>query len=170
MSNKTKGTSKLATWEALGAALNRKVVAPSGFAYVIRPPILEHYKVGDLPPTLMRLELLSGAEKMAYLERLEDDDLKEAMGGNKVQADGLVRAILVEPEVAPGEEGEKQLDQLPSVDYEWLTQVALRNTDVDAEGTPIYGTEPLSRLEPFREDAGSDAVHTSSPGREGAVA
>lgn len=157
---------KKATWEALKAVRVREVVAPSGFVYKIKPPIIEHYAAeGHMPASLQRIELLSGEAKVDYVRSLSDEDLRDQAAGSREGMDGLIRAILVEPAVTPGEEGDEQISQIPSPDYNFLTLVAMRQLDVDAAGNPIYGTEPLRRLEPFRGERDGHA-----DGADGAAA
>ena len=127
---------------------SRAVTAPgpSGLVYTLRPLNMERYALaGGLPASLRELAL-KGAEGVAEVLGGTQEVIEERGGELADYLDGLVRQVVVEPDLR-----DFDLDELPPVDYRWLVAVALGEMVYDGEGHRLWGREPLTSFATFRD-------------------
>jgi hypothetical protein len=155
-------TPKIATLADIKKGRSIVATAPSGHAYRIRPLNMERYALaGGLPPQLRQMAM-KGAEGINALLGADDEALEAHGSEARDYMDGLVRQVIVEPdlskfELVENEDGSKakvyevDLDELPPVDYRWAANIALGEEDRDGEGRRLWGREPLSVWDTFRD-------------------
>lgn len=127
---------------------SRNVTAPgpSGLVYTLRPMNMERYALsGGLPASLRELAL-KGAQGVAEVLGGTQDVIEDRGGEVASYLDGLVRQVVVAPDLT-----DFDLDELPPVDYRWLVAVALGEMVYDGEGKRLWGREPLSAYQAFRD-------------------
>ncbi len=129
------------------------ITLPSGMRVKIRIPNLTALIQNDVIPERLRAvavqeALNPGAPLVAPAPQAEQP--AEQMGGDTVKQlyelyEFLVCEMVVEPTITKDD-----LDELPQLDLDMLTQFALRERDMDAAGIRL-GIEPISRWEVFRQ-------------------
>lgn len=138
--------------DAIRAARNVTAPGPSGIPYTIRPLNMERYALaGGLPASLRDLAL-KGAEGLAEVLGGPQEVLDERGGEIIDYLDGLVRQVVVSPDLT-----DVDMDELPPVDYRWLVAVAMGEMIHDGEGKRLWGREPLSAYRAFRDFHGCAA-------------
>jgi hypothetical protein len=134
---------------------------PSGLNYkIIRLGRAQAALAGKLTTELKRAALRE-AQKMARsgggpaqaqkaaLSVIDADQLEELEKEERETAKRLILATVVEPPLSDEDlEGEDPF--VPTVDQDWLEQVATGQTDEDGQGRRLWGPEPLSQLARFR--------------------
>lgn len=145
--------------EGSGAWKNRAlhtITLPSGQVVRIRIPNLTLLIKNDVLPERLR--------QVAVQEALNPGGplVQPGQAGEAVTVDTetvkqlydlyefLVVEMLVDPEITAGD-----LPDLPQLDLDMLTQIAIRERDVDAAGIRL-GIEPVSRWEVFRQQHNCD--------------
>jgi hypothetical protein len=147
---------KAATLDELRSRREILITVPSGARLLIRPLNLErHALAGGLPGGLRKIAAM--ARDSTGVNRVLEQVTEESPNGEaselavetRTYLDGLIRQMVVEPELP----AEVDLDEIfQPVDYHFLLQIAMRERDLDAEGRYLWGAEPLSRWETFREE------------------
>ena len=98
---------------------SREIVAPgpSSHVYKIRPLNLERHALAGGLPSSLRSIALAGAEGANRLFAGDDGQLAEQGEEVRGYLDGLVRQVIVEPQLC-----EDELEFLPPVDYRWALE------------------------------------------------
>lgn len=142
----------VASIDQIRAARSVTAPGPSGLEYTIRPLNMERYALaGGLPASLRELAL-KGAEGVTEILGGSQDLLDQRGPEIITYLDGLVRQVVVDPDLA-----DVDLDELPPVDYRWLVAVAMGEMVHDGEGKRLWGREPLSAFSAFRDFHGCAA-------------
>ena len=136
----------VASLDDIRGARNVTAPGPSGLVYTLRPVNMERYALaGGLPASLRELAL-KGAQGVAEVLAGTQEVIEERGGVVGDYLDGLVRQVVVEPDLR-----DFDLEELPPVDYRWLVAVALGEMVYDGEGRRLWGREPLTSFATFRE-------------------
>lgn len=136
----------VATLDDIRAARTVTAPGPSGLEYTIRPLNMERYALAGGLPASLREIALKGAEGVQEILTGSTDVLDERGPEIISYLDGLVRQVVVEPDLT-----DVALDELPPVDYRWLVAVAMGEMVYDGEGKRLWGREPLSAFTAFRD-------------------
>lgn len=148
---------------------------PSGAVYRLRQINLQRHALsGGLPAQLIQVAMEGQEAIGAMFEQMArgaDGDADQAPIRDYL--DNLVIASVIEPVLGKddlGDPGKLDDDALvPAVDYEWIVSVAFRESDVDAEGRRLWGVEPFSRFQLFRDFHGCAADCEGCLGFQAAV-
>lgn len=132
---------------------------PSGSVYRLRQINLERHALsGGLPAALIQVALEGQAAITNLFEDMAARQTETGQGGEspvREYLDNLVLASVMEPELTRMDLGDPtKLDDdalVPPLDYQWIVSVAFRESDTDAEGRKLWGVEPLSRFQIFRD-------------------
>lgn len=136
----------VATLDQIRQARTVTAPGPSGIPYTIRPLNMERYALAGGLPAQLRELALKGADGVMEVLGGSQEVLDERGGEIIEYLDGLVRQVVVEPDIS-----EMDLDELPPVDYRWLVAVAMGEMVHDGEGKRLWGREPLSAFTAFRD-------------------
>ena len=146
-------TTRRAAKQSIVASLSdirgqRNVTAPgpTGLVYRLRPLNMERYALAGGLPASLREIALKGAEGVADVLTGTQDVIEERGGELTGYLDGLVRQVVVEPDLTGVD-----MDELPPVDYRWLVAVAMGEMVYDGEGRRLWGKEPLTSYRTFRD-------------------
>ena len=142
--------------EELEARRNGVVApGPSGAIYRVRPINLETYTLAGGLPERLRQIALQGVKGINQLFKADEQQLSEHGLATKEWLDRLVQAVILEPKLELEDLGTGRLDDfplLPPPDYKWALAIAMGDEDRDGEGRLLWGVEPESRWDAFREE------------------
>lgn len=146
----TKTAPKITTLDQIKKGRAVVAEAPSGNFYRIRPLNIERYAMTGNIPAALRGIARKGEEGLSAIFAEENDELLVEKGTEvRNWMDDLVRQVIVEPDIS-----ELDLDELPPVDYRWAAAIAMGEETKDGRGRMLWGSEPLSRWETFRQHHG----------------
>lgn len=152
-----------ASLEELRSRRDLMAAGPSGNAYRIRPLNAEHHAMAGNFPQKLRELAMQGSKGMREMFK-DDKALTEHGKQFKSYLDDLVVMQILEPDFRPVLEAQRRAeaegaeapatldDYLLPEDYHWLVAIAFRETDRDGEGKLLWGREPLSRFQLFRDE------------------
>lgn len=135
-------------------------VGPSGSAYRVRQLNPQrHILTGGLPMRLRNLAKMNDKEISGAVMGAEKEGQSDDARGMLEYMDNVVLAVIMEPPLTVEDLGSGEFSDdplLPPLDYTWAFNIGQMRENRDGEGRLLWGKEPLSRFQSFRDAHGCD--------------